>query len=55
MGMESHSDETLKVMLESCIKGKNFVMEQDIRKVLDSRSVSYEEPGLEFGWPSSSG
>ena len=54
MGMEVHNSETLKIMLKSCIKGNNSTMEQKIRKILDSRDVSYEEPDPVFGWPSSS-
>ncbi|MBL7155487.1 MAG: hypothetical protein ISS88_03250 [Candidatus Portnoybacteria bacterium] len=55
MRMEIHSSETLKGMLKSCIKGGNSEMEQEIKSVLDSKGVPYEEPDLEFGWPSSSG
>jgi len=55
MGMETHSDEILKGMLESCIKGNNFVMKEEIKKILDLRDVPYDEPDLVFGWLSSSG
>jgi len=55
MGIEAHNSKILRGMLKSCIKGKNSTMEREIKKVLDSRNDPYEEPDLEFGWPSSSG
>ncbi len=60
MGIEAYSDEQLKGMLESCIKGKNSTMEKEIRDILNSRGVSYEEllnkpfPPMVLGWSSPS-